>query len=101
MLSSLPTRNRGHHLDKCPSVYIKTNLFKVDFNQDTKAYIYSVKSQPDIPHDNTKKFRSILINSRKIVERLIGPFVVSGRTVFGTRIQKFMIDNPLTFSINH
>ena len=101
MLSSLPTRNRGRHLDKCPSVYIKTNLFKVDFNQDTKAYIYAVKSQPDIPRDNTKKFRSILINSRKIVERLIGPFVVSGRTVFGTRIQKFMIDNPLTFSISH
>ena len=101
MLSSLPTRNRGHHLDKCPSVNIKTNLFKVDFNQDTKVYIYAVKSQPDIAHDNTKKFRSILINSRKIVERLIGTFVVSGRTVFGTKTQKFMKGEPLTFSISY
>lgn len=101
MLSTIGPRNRGHHLDKCSSVNIKTNLFKVDFNKETKAFIYAVKTQPEITRENNKKFRAILIQSRKVVERLIGTFAVTGRTIFGTKVQHCGKGGELTFKLEH
>ena len=98
---TLGPRNRGTHLDKCSSVNIKTNLFKVDFKQETKIFIYSVQTQPEIPFENNKKVRSILIKSRKIIERLIGTFTMSGRTVFGTKLQECGRGGELNFKIEY
>lgn len=87
MLTTLATRNRGPHLDKCAPVSLVTNLFKVDFKEDTKIYIYAARTEPKIAFDNNKKLRAIIINSRKIIERLIGTYVQTGRCVFGTKGQ--------------
>jgi hypothetical protein len=67
MLTTLATRNRGPHLDRCPPVPLVTNLFKVDFKDDTRIYIYAVRTEPKIALDNKKKLRVMLINSRKII----------------------------------
>ncbi len=67
MLSNLLPRNKGTYLDKCRTIPITTNLFKVDFKEDTKIYIYSAKTQPEISHENVKKFRSMLMQSRKTI----------------------------------
>lgn len=48
MISALPPRNRGTHLDKCQNINLSTNLFKVNFREETKIYIYSAKTAPEI-----------------------------------------------------
>lgn len=67
MLSSLPKRNRGNYLDRYANIKLSTNLYKVNFKESTKVYIYAFKSQPDIPTENVRKIRSILMASRNIV----------------------------------
>ena len=98
---TLGPRNRGSHLDKCSLVKVKTNLFKVDFKEETKIFIYTIRSQPEIAFDNNKKLRSILIQSRKIIERLIGTYAVSGRTVFGTKLQECGKGGELNFKVEY
>lgn len=85
MISSLAPRNRSNYLDKCPNLSLSTNLFQVDFREDIKIYIYSVKITPEISHEDVKRLRNILIHSRKIIERLVGTFAISGRTLFGSK----------------
>jgi hypothetical protein len=64
-----------------------TNLFKVDFKEALKVYIYSLKTLPEIPAENGKKLRALLCSNRLVVERAVGAHVVCGRTVWGTRGQ--------------
>ena len=99
MLNALATRNRGPHLNKCPSVPLVTNLFKVDFQEEAKVYLYAARTEPIIAFDNNKKLRAMLINSRKIIERLIGTYVHTGRMVFGTKGQYCSIGEDVTFNI--
>ena len=98
MLSTLKPRNKG---SKSSKVKVSTNLFKVDFREQTKIYIYSVKTQPEISQQNNKVIRNILINSRRILQRLVGTFVISGRMVFGTKVQHGGKDLELVFKIQH
>jgi hypothetical protein len=86
-ISELPQRTRGSYLDRCQKVSLLSNLFKVDFKETLKVYIYSVKTLPEIPQENGKKLKSIILCNRLVVERVVGPHVVSGRTIFGTRGQ--------------
>lgn len=85
MLTQLPPRNRGNYLDKCQKVKLTTNLFKVDYRSNVNIYIFSVKTVPNISFQNGKKLRTILINNRSTIQKLIGQYVISGRTIFGTK----------------
>lgn len=85
MISSLAPRNQSNYLDKCSNTNLFTNLFKVNFKEDTKIYIYAVKTSPEVSKENVKMFRNILLQSRKIIERLVGTYTVSGRTLFGSK----------------
>jgi hypothetical protein len=88
MLSTLPKRNRGTYLDKYTNTQLSTNLFKVNFKEETKVFIYSFKTLPEIPRENVHKVRSMLMHNRTIVERVVGTYAISGRTVFGSKASK-------------
>jgi hypothetical protein len=49
-IATLPQRIKGTYLDRCQKVKLVSNLFKVDFKENLKVYIYSVKTLPEIPH---------------------------------------------------
>ena len=84
-LSDLPARNRGTYLEKCNKVKLTTNLFKVEYRPDTSVFIYSVKVTPAIASDNGKKLRAILLANRTNIEKHVGTFVASGRTLFSVK----------------
>jgi hypothetical protein len=86
-INALPPRNKGSYLDKCQKTNLLSNLFKVDLKENIKIYIYSVKTDPEIPQENGKKFRSMMGANRNNIERLVGQYVISGRTIFGTKLQ--------------
>lgn len=83
--SNKQSPNTSSSMDNCQRVTLLSNLFKVDFKESTKVYIFSVKTTPDIPQENSKKFRSLLSSQRVAIEKLTGPYVVSGRTIFGSK----------------
>lgn len=83
--SAKQSPNTSSSIDNCQRVTLLSNLFKVDFKQTTKVYIFSIKTTPDIPQENSKKFRSLLLSQRGAIEKLAGPYVVSGRTIFGSK----------------
>lgn len=85
--SPLPSRNKGNYLDRCQKVNLLTNLFKVDIRDNLKVFIFALKTEPEIPRENGKKLRSIIAGNRLALERTLGPFVISGRTIFGTKSQ--------------
>jgi hypothetical protein len=85
-LSSLPQRNKGNYLDHCQKVTLLSNLFKVEFKDSAIVYIYAVKTTPEIPRENGAKLRTLMINNRPAIERLVGPYITSGRTIFATKL---------------
>jgi hypothetical protein len=66
-LNSLPVRNRGNYLDRCQKVNLTTNLYKVDFKDSLKVYIYSVKTTPDIPREGGKRLVSLVASARNAI----------------------------------
>lgn len=66
-ISSLPQRNKGTYLDRCQKVSLITNLFKVDFKDSAKVYIYAIKTTPDVPRENGKKLEGLVASARNVI----------------------------------
>ncbi len=86
-ISSLPPRNKGSYLDRCQRVTLLTNLFKVDFNNSTKVFIYAIKTTPEISRESGKKLGELVTSLRSNIERQVGSYVTSGRTIFASKFQ--------------
>lgn len=86
-LSTLPARNRGSYLDRCQRVNLTTNLYKVDFKDSLKVYIYALKTTPDIPRENGKRLVALVASSRNAIEAQVGTYITSGRTIFASKTQ--------------
>jgi hypothetical protein len=86
-ISSLPQRNKGTYLDRCQKVNLLTNLFKVDFKDAAKVYIYAIKTTPEVHRENAKKLAGLVASVRNAIEKQVGSYVTSGRTIFATKIQ--------------
>lgn len=84
-LNTLPLRNKGTYLDRCQRVTLLTNLFKVDFKDSAKVFIYALKTTPEIPGENGKRLTELVASLRNNMERQVGSFVTSGRTIFGCK----------------
>lgn len=63
-ISSLPQRNKGTYLDRCQKVTLLSNLFKVDFKETAKIFIYAIKTAPEVPREGGQKFRELLSKSK-------------------------------------
>lgn len=84
-LSGLPPRNKGTYLDRCQRVTLLTNLFKVDFKDSAKVFIYALKTTPDVPRENGKRLIDLVTSLRSNIERQVGSYVTSGRTIFASK----------------
>lgn len=87
-LSRLPERNKGSHLDKFQKISLTSNLFRVNFKNEAQVYIYALRTLPEIPRENIKKLKLMLMTNRNTIESLTGSYVISGRTLFGIKRQE-------------
>lgn len=67
----LPRRNVGSHLKGYEKQSVKTNLFKVEFQDKALITIYSLTIEPEIPKDSTK-IKSIVDSAQRQLTQLIG-----------------------------
>ena len=82
-LVHLPKRNRGHYLSKMRKNTLITNLYKVDFDQNSTIHIHVLTINPDLAQDSTQRLNAIVQSARKSLEPYIGSnFALCGRTVY-------------------
>lgn len=86
VISTLPMRRKGNALDKAQKIPLTTNLFKVKFQPQVEVHIYAFTLSPNIDKDNRAKLLSLVESNRSTLEPLIGSFLHSGRTLFGTKL---------------
>ena len=68
----LPARRRGTYLGKMRKTSLLTNLYKVEFDENSTINIYSVKTIPDLAHDSTQRLNSVIQSARKALEPHVG-----------------------------
>ena len=98
-LQSLPRRNRSSYLSKCRTTTLGTNLFRVGYDPTSTISIFAVRTKPEVPLENGKRFRSMLMGSSAL-RRLVGSFVVSGRTLFTNRPSQLSLKQELSTKID-
>ena len=83
-LTALPKRVKGNYIEKCQKVPMTTNLFRLNLSTKTKIFLYSLKTSPSLTPDNIKKVKLMLSQHKSTMEKMVGPFVMDGRMIYGT-----------------
>jgi hypothetical protein len=48
-------------------VPLTSNLFRVNFKPDAQVYIYALRTLPEIPRENIKKLKLMLMSHRNTI----------------------------------
>jgi hypothetical protein len=61
---TLPKRATGNYLKLCKKEIVRTNLYKVDFNDKAVITIYNVSIEPFLPN-NSYKFSAVVDSAKQ------------------------------------